>query len=209
MHNRASRAGGRLQEVACRSLEDATRAQEGLLLRCASAKEDGEMLHDLARAARPEDLLAVRHASLLAHAVGLESRGEHIGRDDFCPHVAIVCGAVLIHQVAKGAQEVGTRRVADASDLRAHPVDERLQSVGRGRWFGPVQCEVEHREVNLPRDHLGGVHILGGDQRLAQPVGQRLARLVVLREPRKHRWLPAPVLEHLARGLDEVARALG
>mmetsp|Transcript_100178 Transcript_100178/g.299012 ORF Transcript_100178/g.299012 Transcript_100178/m.299012 type:complete len:283 (-) Transcript_100178:732-1580(-) len=69
--------------------------------------------------------------------------------------------------------------------------------------------QVQGAQVDLAQHHQALVDVLGFEQGLHLLLGERLPRLLVLREPLQDGLVEAPVLQHLRGRLHEVPRALG
>lgn len=72
-----------------------------------------------------------------------------------------------------------------------------------------VYFHVELGEEDLAQIEETDVHIAAIDELLDELRGERLLRLVVTRHLLQHFWFPAPVLQHLRRGFNKVARNAG
>eukprot|EP00755_Sulcionema_specki_P004111 Sspe_Gene.4190::Locus_1378_Transcript_1_1_Confidence_1.000_Length_2133::g.4190::m.4190 len=120
----------------------------------------------------------------------------------------MVSGGVLVHEVLEVPKHVPVLRVLYQCDFLPEAVDEGLELLNRRRRVH-VHLHVKRGQIHLTQRSYGHVDVPRILQVLHQVVADGFPRLVVTRELLQCLFLPAPVLKHLAGGLDEVPRDLG
>ncbi|AUX44084.1 uncharacterized protein SOCE26_055440 [Sorangium cellulosum] len=170
-----------------------------------AAEEAGDELTRLDAASLGEHLLAEVARDGGVQEPFLLEAGEHVARERQRPLVAVVARIV--------GDEVPEAR------LEVRPLDEGerlvralrlLHDLGRveARVAG-VELQIDRRERELPLRRERPPEAARPGHRLEEAVRDLLARRVVLREQVEHLARPRPLLEHLARRLDEVAHGRG
>mgnify|MGYP003637798741 CR=1 FL=1 len=151
---------------------------------------------------------------LLTHRILLEYTIEHIRAIDLTRQVSIIPGIIPADEMSKGSLSItpigfeteffGT---FDAGDLGAELVVHfrELEGFGFGVRGGRVDRHVEDAEVELAEVEEGVVDVLDGDLFLDEIVSDLLAGEVVVAEGFELGGGPAPVLQHLGGGFDEIA----
>ena len=177
--------------------------EEGLGRRIASKKLAHHVRSGLLAAPR-EDQLAEAPADGGIHEV-LPVPGQHVQRDHFGPHVAVVAGAVAAEQVLEGARELGAGDVARRR-LAFHP-DPR-SAWDRPRARRTVPCRTRRTDaaaaywMPLP-ERARGVKSLTSASSISGQAAQ------YLRSRRRGSIFAPPFFVHLRGRLDEIALDAG
>ena len=157
--------------------------------------------------------MPISPAFRLTHRILLEDTIEHIGAVDLTRQVSIIASIVPADEMSERSLSVTPVRFEaeffgafEAGDLGAELVVHfrELEGFGFGVGGGRVDRHVEDAEVELAEVEEGVVDVLDGDLLLDEIVGNLLAGEVMVAERFELGGGPAPVLEHLGGGFDEI-----
>ena len=158
--------------------------------------------------------MSISSPLLPIHWILLKNTVEHIRAINLTAQISIVSSIIATDEmtecsltVAPIRWEAEGLRAFDAGDLEAEVVVEfgELEGFGCRVRFGAVDCHIEDAEVELAEVEEGIVDVLGLDLKIDKGVWNLFAGLVVLAQILELFFSPAPVLEHLTWGFDEIA----